>query len=294
MAQDGRAYLGTIKAIQGDKYKIKYDSNISEVWLTADQFLVTKSSTDPLPNNKQIPKTVQQVPNNNTKNNNNINTNSVQQQTNVNTSPKYKVAQRIELNVDGRGVWYKGFIKEVHFAPNYAGYYLVHLDKGVDTYGGGTEFTVSNTYLNLMRPEGSTADTKPENCAFGPPPGTFTDTSPASVALFKKIVYDKQMMLVNGTMTRPVRIGITFLSFDVAKAYKNTVSIVPGRGAQRINDAAPPNAIIYPATIKYIICEDYNPGIQRRMIEAKHEFYISRFGQWTSSEGAFDKISVLE
>ncbi len=86
MAQDGRAYLGTIKAVQGDKYKIKYDSDNSEVWLTADQFLVTKSPTDPQPNNKQIPKTVQHVPNNNTKNTKNTNnTNSVQQQTNVST-----------------------------------------------------------------------------------------------------------------------------------------------------------------------------------------------------------------
>lgn len=214
---------------------------------------------------------------------------------NINSyAQKYKVGQRVELNVDGKGVWYNGFIKEVDFSPNYSGSYLVHLDKGVDTYGGGKEFAVTSAYFNLMRPEGSNAGTTPSSCYFAPPPGTFTNKSPASVALFKRIVYDKRMMFVNGTIGRPVRIAISFISFETAKPYKNTVSLVPGRGAQRINDAAPVNAIVYPATIKYILCEDYNPGIQRKMIETIHEFYIDRFGKWTSSEGAFDKISVVE
>jgi hypothetical protein len=200
----------------------------------------------------------------------------------------------VELNVDGKGIWYKGFIKEVNFGAGYSGYYLVRLDKGVDVYGGGNEFMVSSGYFNLMRPEGNKGETDLKDCSFVPPPGTFTNRSPASVALFKRIVYDKKMMFVNGSIGRPVRIAISFLSVEMGKSYKNTVSVVPGRGAKRINDAAPVNAVIYPATVKYIICEDYNPGIERKMVEAKHEFYIDRFGKWTSSEGAFDKISVLE
>lgn len=207
---------------------------------------------------------------------------------------KYKLNQRVELNVDSKGVWYKGYIKDVQGFESGNGYYLVHLDEGVPQYGGGTEFTVTPRYFTLMRPEGGAANTNPGNCTFGPPPGTFSKNAPASVPLFKRILYNRLNMLATGTGGYPARIGLTFLSFDVAKAYKNVVSVVPGRGAQRINDAAPPDATIYPASITYILCEDYNPGQQRKRVEAKLEFFIDRFGEWNASQGAFDKTTPLQ
>lgn len=210
------------------------------------------------------------------------------------SAQKYKLNQRVELNVDDKGVWYKGYIKDVSGFESGNGSYLVHLDQGVAQYGGGTEFTVTPRYFTLMRPEGGTADTNPGNCTFGPPPGTFTNTSAASVALFKRIVYNRVNMLATGVGGNPARIGLTFLAFDVAKAYKNTVSVVPGRGAQRINDAAPPNAIMYPASIKYIVCEDYKPGIMRKMVETKWEFFMDRFGEWNASQATFDKTTPLQ
>jgi hypothetical protein len=207
---------------------------------------------------------------------------------------KYKLGQRVELNVDDKGVWYKGYIKEVQGFESGNGYYLVHLDEGVPQYGGGTEFTVTTRYFGMMRPEGGKADPNPANCTFGPPPGNFTNSSPASLDLFKRIVYNRLNMLATGVGGYPKQIGLTFLSFDQAKAYKNTVSVVPGRGAQRINDAAPPNATIYPASMKYIVCEDYNPGITRKTVETKWEFFIDRFGEWTASKTAFDKTTPME
>jgi hypothetical protein len=206
----------------------------------------------------------------------------------------YKLNQRVELNVDDKGVWYKGYIKEVTGFESGNASYLVHLDQGVPQYGGGTEFSVTSRYFTLMRPEGGTANANPGNCTFGPPPGTFTNSSSASVALFKRILYNRVNMLATGVGGNPARIGLTFVSFDMAKAYKNTVSVVAGRGAQRINDAAPPNAIMYPASIKYIVCEDYKPGIMRKLVETKWEFFIDRFGEWSASQAAFDKTTPLQ
>jgi hypothetical protein len=210
------------------------------------------------------------------------------------SAQKYKVNQRVELNVDNKGVWYKGFIKEVQGFENNNGYYMVQLDQGVAAYGGGNSFMVTERYFTLMRPEGGSANPNPGNCSFGPPPGTFTGSSPATVPLFKWIVYNRLNLLATGVGGYPSRIGLTFLSFNVAKAYKNTVSNVAGRGAQRLNDAAPPNATIYPATIKYIVCEDYNPGIMRKMVETKFEFFVDRFGEWSASQPSFaDKITKI-
>jgi hypothetical protein len=210
------------------------------------------------------------------------------------SAQKYKLNQRVELNVDDKGVWYKGYIKNVSGFESCNGSFLVHLDQGVSEYGGGTEFTATPRYFTLVRPEGGTADVNPGNCSFGSPPGTFTNTSPASVALFKRILYNRVNMLATGVGGNPARIGLIFLAFDVAKAYKNTVSVVPGRGAQRINDAATPNAIMYPASIKYVVCEDYKPGIMRKMVETKWEFFMDRFGEWSASKVAFDKTTQLQ
>ena len=208
------------------------------------------------------------------------------------TAQKYKVNQRIELNVDNKGVWYKGYVKEVQGGESGTASYLVHLDKGVDTYGGGTEFMVTPRYYGQLRAEGEAANPNPANCSFGPPPGTFTNSSPASVALFKRVLYNRLNMLATGVGGYPKQIGVSFLSFDVAKTYRNTVSVVPGRGAQRINDAAPPDAVMYPASIKYILCEDYNPGIMRKMVETKWEFFIDRFGEWNASKGSIYDVTT--
>ena len=43
-AVDGKPYTGTITEIQGEKYKIKYDSYDFDAWLTSNQFTVTDNN----------------------------------------------------------------------------------------------------------------------------------------------------------------------------------------------------------------------------------------------------------
>jgi len=47
VASDGKTYSGTIKEIQGDQYKIKYDAFDFETWLTKNQFTVVGGSVTP-------------------------------------------------------------------------------------------------------------------------------------------------------------------------------------------------------------------------------------------------------
>ena len=201
-----------------------------------------------------------------------------------NGTPKYHEGQRVEVNIDGKGIWYKGYIKEVHDPVTAGGYYLVHLDEAMDAVGS-IAFTIGTNSYNLMRPEGGTTLSSTVNCSFGPPPGSFTNSSPASIALFKKIVYDRHSLSITGTAGAPVRIGIKFISIKPGEPYKNTALQ---------NNSAPVDAIIYPAAIKYIICEDIPPGITRRMIETKHEFFMARDGWSFSSPNPLDKVTILE
>ena len=209
---------------------------------------------------------------------------------------KYKLNQRVEVNIDSKGVWYKGYVKDVQGFDNNNGYYLVHLDQGVAQYGGNTEFRITPDYYNLIRPEGSNNGINPANCVFGPPPGTFTNTSPPSVALFKRILYEKQFFFVNGRGDddRPTRVGLTFLSFQNDKPYRNAAVADGQKNTMPINGAAPLNAAIYPATVKYIICEEHKVGIVRKIIESKHEFYIDKYGKWTSTDDPWKKVTKIE
>jgi hypothetical protein len=69
MADNGKTYTGTIRAIQGKKFKVKYDLSTSEAWLTRDQFMVTNKTTRvPAPGqNNNL-----QITNNNTGNDRNV------------------------------------------------------------------------------------------------------------------------------------------------------------------------------------------------------------------------------
>jgi hypothetical protein len=210
------------------------------------------------------------------------------------TAQKYKIGERVELNIDAKGIWYKGFVKDAQGFQYNNGYYLVRLDNAIDATGS-IEFTVGTSSYNLMRAEGTKGSSPAYNCSFGPPPGTFDKSSPASIALFKRIVYNKRSNAATGAGGNPNSIGLSFLSFNLAISYKNTVSIKPGRGAVRLNEYAPANATIYPATVKFIVCEDNNPGVSRKEIETKYEFFVDRFGEWNASQPWYmDKTTVLE
>lgn len=205
---------------------------------------------------------------------------------------KYKVGDRVEVDVAGNGNWVKATIKQVNFGPYVNGDYLIRLD-APDAIGG-MEYTFLNNQFNLIRLPGSNTNSITTECKFGPPQGTFTDASPASTALFKKIVYDKVNMLATGVGGNPKQIGLTFKLVQNTKNYQNTVTVYPGRGAIRINDAAPVNAMIYRATVKYIVCEDYAPGISRKMVETKYDFFIDRYGKWNASQLGSSTVTILE
>src|SRR6266700_8135949 len=85
--------------------------------------------------------------------------------------------------------------------------------------------------------EKTTAD-----CSFIPPPGDTSTNAKPSEQLFKRKIYDRYNMLANGTGSAPLKVGVTFLSFQMSKPFTNVVRVDPARGALRINDAAPVKA----------------------------------------------------
>jgi hypothetical protein len=122
-------------------------------------------------------------------------------------------------------------------------------------------------------------------CSFEAPAPKYSNTDRFSANLAKRNIYDGYERYANGTLSAPLRVGVMFLSFEVGKPYTNTVRNIPGRGAQRINDAAPPNATIYRVKSKHIVCDEYSDGVQRKQVTSDYDCFKNRDGEWVCGSG---------
>lgn len=183
----------------------------------------------------------------------------------------FKVGSTVEVNVSAH--WYKAQILQVNGDK-----YKVHYDGYPASDDGWVHFTQIRLY-------GKDAASSTSSCNWGPPPGTFSNSSPASQELFKYEVYEYYARTLNGTITRPVKAGISFLSYNAKTSYKNTVSTKPGVGAVRRHDGAPVNGTIYPVRIGYIVCKMYGEDeVERTEVYADFSFFKNRDGEWTCSK----------
>jgi hypothetical protein len=131
------------------------------------------------------------------------------------------------------------------------------------------------------------------DCSFIPPPGDTSKAAKASEQLFKHKVYDIYHVLANGTGSAPLRVGVTFVSFQVSKPFINVVRVDPGRGAYRVNDAAPVNATIYPVKSEHIVCEQYRDRTNRRRVANKYACFKNRDGEWVCGADGIPRITQL-
>lgn len=131
------------------------------------------------------------------------------------------------------------------------------------------------------------------DCSFIAPAGDTSKNAKPSEQLFKRKIYDRHNMLADGTGSAPLKVGVIFLSFQVSKPFTNTVRIDPVRGALRINDAAPVNAMIYPVISKHVVCEQYRNGTTRQQIENKYACFKNRDGEWVCGLDGIPKITQL-
>jgi hypothetical protein len=130
-------------------------------------------------------------------------------------------------------------------------------------------------------------------CSSNVPTGDSSRTAKPSEELFKRKIYYIYNVLADGTGSAPLKVGVTFLSFQMSKSFTNIVRIDPVGGAYRINDAAPVNAIIYPVRSKHIVCEQYRDGLKRRQVENKYNCFKNRDGEWVCGADGIPKTVQL-
>jgi hypothetical protein len=123
-------------------------------------------------------------------------------------------------------------------------------------------------------------------------PAAVSDSAPFSEAVFRRRAYDGYARNVNGTTTAPLAVGVTFESVRLGTPIKNDVHVDPGRGALRVNDAAPPNTMLYPVTSRHLVCEQYRDGVKHRRVEAVEHCFITRDKLWAC--GVFGALKITQ
>jgi hypothetical protein len=109
----------------------------------------------------------------------------------------------------------------------------------------------------------------------GPAPGN----RPASAALFRQKISDNITMAAYG----PYWYGVAIDSFSLGSPIRNAVSVRPGVGATRVNNAAPPNATLYPVSAAVRVCEGAPAGSSswRKSGNGKYMCFVSKDNEWT-------------
>jgi hypothetical protein len=131
-------------------------------------------------------------------------------------------------------------------------------------------------------------------CSFDPPGPKSSNSDLFSANLAKRVIYDRYKMFANGTLSAPLRVGVQFLSLQIDKSYTNVVRNVAGVGAQRINDAAPPNVTIYRVKSKHIVCDEYRDGVQRREVTSDYDCFKNRDGEWVCGSGGTVPPKIIQ
>jgi hypothetical protein len=165
--------------------------------------------------------------------------------------------------------------------------YQVRCDpwNGSDTW---MDFFVGTEHVRAW-PNATAAPKSPE-CSFDAPTATVSKTAPASEQLFKRVIYDWFAQFINGGTTSPLKVGVTFVEFQMSKPFVNRVTNDSGTGAHLLHDGAPPDATIYPVKTKYIHCRAYRDSIQREIVEENFACFKDKFGDWTCPTDSVRKI----
>ncbi len=136
-----------------------------------------------------------------------------------------------------------------------------------------------------------------QECSYDAAVGTVSRTDQASAQLFKRVLYNWfNLDVKEGGTTNPLKVGVTFLEFQMGAPFTNRVFVDPGTGAQRLNDGAPVGATVYPVKTTYIHCGRYRGSTERRVTQQNFACFKDRFGDWVCPVDSvpvnLEKISI--
>jgi hypothetical protein len=155
-----------------------------------------------------------------------------------------------------------------------------------DPWDGSTtwmDFFVTPDFTRAL-PNATAAPVSP-TCSFDPPAAAVSRSSPASQAVFSRVIYDAFAMEVDGGLTAPLKLGVAFKAFEMAPSFKNATA-----NGRRLDDGAPMTSTIYPVKATYIRCRGYRNSVEREVVQAVFACFKDKFGDWTCPNDGPTKV----
>ena len=132
------------------------------------------------------------------------------------------------------------------------------------------DFTVREDFV---RPWSNATPAPVFDCSFDQPAPVNLKTSPASAAVFKRIIYEWQAVSHSKT-----KVGVTFENFQIGTPFKNTYA--RNKNAL-LYEGFPQNATIYPVRTRFVTCVEGNEYNYRTVWESGYACAKNRFGEWS-------------
>jgi hypothetical protein len=110
-------------------------------------------------------------------------------------------------------------------------------------------------------------------CSFEQPPAVNKKTSPASAAVFKRVIYELEEMTNSKT-----RVGVKFETFQIGSPFKNVY--VNARNGL-LYSGFPQSATIYPIKTRFVRCTERLEDNLRLVFESGFACAKNRFGEWS-------------
>jgi hypothetical protein len=132
------------------------------------------------------------------------------------------------------------------------------------------DFTVREDFI---RPWSNATPAPTFDCSLDQPAAVNLKTSPASAAVFKRIIYEWQAVSNSKT-----KVGVTFETFRIGTPFKNTYA--RNKNAL-LYEGFPQNATIYPIKTRFVTCVEGNEYNYRTVWESGYACAKNRFGEWS-------------
>ncbi len=114
-------------------------------------------------------------------------------------------------------------------------------------------------------------------------------SSGPSEQLFKHLIYEDYRAQINGSLTAPLDVGVTFQAFAIGAPKTNSVS---NFGVDY--PAAAVGGKIYPIETKHVLCRMYKGGPTKTIYEGRFACFKDKFNKWVVTTDAGHKLVRYE
>ena len=99
-------------------------------------------------------------------------------------------------------------------------------------------------------------------------------------AIFKHLIWENYNATVNGTLSSPLKVGVTFDTFRVGAPHSNSFGAIGGGARGLEHSTAKQGEKIYPISTHYTLWRQYRNALTKTVFEGRFDGFKEKSGGW--------------